>query len=103
LEDRTEDFLFNFLDESVDGPGTPFGRAIGLTGSSKPSLTDQGIGQTLFFFQPCAINPPHAHPRGTEMLHVKRGTFMVGFSDENGLARNLFDDELVKISEVTYK
>ncbi len=33
-------------------------------------LKGEGVSHTLFNLAPCGINPPHTHPRATEILFV---------------------------------
>jgi oxalate decarboxylase/phosphoglucose isomerase-like protein (cupin superfamily) len=42
-----------------------------------------GVSSVLFTIEPCAINLPHVHPRGTELFHVLEGSFTTGFLEEN--------------------
>ena len=41
-------------------------------------------------FAPGSLNPPHTHPRGTEVLVVIEGTLLVGFVTSNQLNNTLF-------------
>ena len=38
----------------------------------------------VFELLPCAIGPPHVHPRSSELFHVLEGAFLTGFLEENG-------------------
>ncbi|KAG6540975.1 hypothetical protein Mapa_017645 [Marchantia paleacea] len=64
-----------------------FSAAPGIFGSKKvtqiefPALTGLGVGVTLLEFKPTTLNPPHTHPRGTELLYVMAGTLEVGLVD----------------------
>ncbi|BBN12853.1 protein MpCupin87 [Marchantia polymorpha subsp. ruderalis] len=46
-----------------------------------PALTGLGISSALIQFPPGTVNPPHTHPRGTELLYVIEGTLSVGLVD----------------------
>ena len=37
------------------------------------TLPGDGVGQNLITLAPCAINQPHVHPRGTEIVHITKG------------------------------
>jgi len=37
------------------------------------TLPGDGVGQNLITLAPCAINQPHVHPRGTEIVHITQG------------------------------
>lgn len=41
------------------------------------------MSTVLFTLQPCGINLPHVHPRGTELFHSLQGTFLTGLIEEN--------------------
>lgn len=38
-----------------------------------PALAGQGISQTVFTLEPCALRAPHVHPRGTGLLYLISG------------------------------
>ncbi|KAL3683819.1 hypothetical protein R1sor_001841 [Riccia sorocarpa] len=46
-----------------------------------PALTGLGVGVTLLEYRPKTVNPPHTHPRGTELLFVLSGSLDVGVVD----------------------
>ena len=50
-------------------------------------LNTLGISLARIDYAPYALNPPHTHPRGTELLVVIEGTLLAGFvtSDPNKL------------------
>ncbi|BBN10079.1 protein MpCupin62 [Marchantia polymorpha subsp. ruderalis] len=52
-----------------------------------PALKGLGISCALFSFTPGAVNPPHTHPRATELLYVIRGVLDVGFIDSSNKLR----------------
>jgi quercetin dioxygenase-like cupin family protein len=45
------------------------------------ALTGLGVSSATITFAAGAINPPHTHPRGTELLLVAQGTLDVGLVD----------------------
>ncbi|KAL0054779.1 hypothetical protein WJX82_002271 [Trebouxia sp. C0006] len=47
------------------------------------TLPGDGVGQNLISLAPCAINQPHVHPRGTEIIHITQGEMLFGFIEEN--------------------
>lgn len=55
--------------------------AVRITSDSAPVLTGLGVSVALFRYQPGGINPPHTHPRGTEILYVLEGSLTVGLVD----------------------
>ena len=48
-----------------------------------PGLNTLGISLVRIDFAPYGENPPHTHPRGTEILVVLKGTLFVGFVTSN--------------------
>ncbi|KAF5206141.1 Germin-like protein subfamily 1 member [Thalictrum thalictroides] len=44
-----------------------------------PGLNTLGISMVRIDFRPFGLNPPHTHPRATEILVVLEGTLYVGF------------------------
>ncbi|KAB1203305.1 Germin-like protein subfamily 1 member 20 [Morella rubra] len=44
-----------------------------------PGLNTLGISLARIDFAPYGVNPPHFHPRGTEITMVAEGTLYVGF------------------------
>ena len=48
-----------------------------------PGLNTLGISLARIDFAPKGLNPPHTHPRGTEILIVVEGTLLVGFVTSN--------------------
>ncbi|KAB1207153.1 Germin-like protein subfamily 1 member 7 [Morella rubra] len=48
-----------------------------------PGLNTLGISLARIDFAPYGLNPPHTHPRGTEIIVVAEGTLYVGFVTSN--------------------
>ncbi|XP_068656177.1 putative germin-like protein 2-1 [Aristolochia californica] len=48
-----------------------------------PGLNTLGISMIRVDYAPRGLNPPHTHPRATEMLTVLEGTLYVGFITSN--------------------
>jgi quercetin dioxygenase-like cupin family protein len=44
-----------------------------------PGLNTLGISVARLDYAPYGLNPPHTHPRGTEVLTMIEGTLLVGF------------------------
>ncbi|KAF8020404.1 hypothetical protein BT93_G0958 [Corymbia citriodora subsp. variegata] len=61
-----------------------------------PGLNTLGIAMARLDFAPYGLNPPHIHPRGTEMLVVVEGTLHVGLVTSNQLNNTLFTKVLTK-------
>uniref|UniRef100_A0A2N9HKV0 Germin-like protein n=1 Tax=Fagus sylvatica TaxID=28930 RepID=A0A2N9HKV0_FAGSY len=54
-----------------------------ITVDQIPSLNTLGISIARIDFAPYGVNPPHTHPRATEVLVVLEGTLYVGFVTSN--------------------
>ncbi|XP_061366364.1 germin-like protein subfamily 1 member 13 [Gastrolobium bilobum] len=59
-------------------------------------LNTLGISLARIDFAPKGLNPPHIHPRGTEILIVIEGTILVGFVSSNQENNRLFTKVLNK-------
>ncbi|CAI9773063.1 unnamed protein product [Fraxinus pennsylvanica] len=46
-----------------------------------PALDGQSVSMAVLKFPPAGINPPHTHPRATELLFTVSGTLEVAFID----------------------
>ncbi|KAJ0543370.1 hypothetical protein HanOQP8_Chr09g0333921 [Helianthus annuus] len=54
-----------------------------VTVAELPGLNTLGISMARIDFAPWGINPPHTHPRATEVLTVIEGRLLVGFVTSN--------------------
>ncbi|XP_027349127.1 germin-like protein subfamily 1 member 7 isoform X2 [Abrus precatorius] len=61
-----------------------------------PGLNTLGVSLARIDFAPKGLNPPHIHPRGTEILLVLEGTLFVGFVASNQNNNRLFTKVLNK-------
>ncbi|XP_059434239.1 germin-like protein subfamily 1 member 11 [Corylus avellana] len=77
------DFFFSGLDTARD-TSNPLGSNVTLLNVDKIlGLNTLGISLARIDFAPYGLNPPHIHPRGTEILVVQEGTLLVGFITSN--------------------
>ncbi|KAG8366009.1 hypothetical protein BUALT_Bualt17G0031500 [Buddleja alternifolia] len=53
-----------------------------------PGLNTLGVSLVRIDYAPYGLNPPHTHPRATEVLVVLEGTLYVGFVTSNPADRN---------------
>ncbi|KAG4911128.1 hypothetical protein AAZX31_20G207100 [Glycine max] len=92
---KAEDFFFPGL-----GPGNtsnPLGSKVtAVTVNEILGLNTLGISLARIDFAPKGLNPPHTHPRGTEILVVLEGTLYVGFVASNQNDNRLFTKVLNK-------
>jgi len=84
LEDsKAEDFFFSGL-QNTRNTDNPVGSNVTTVNVEKiPGLNTLGISLARIDFAPYGENPPHTHPRGTEILVVIEGTLLVGFVTSN--------------------
>uniref|UniRef100_A0ACD5XKK5 Uncharacterized protein n=1 Tax=Avena sativa TaxID=4498 RepID=A0ACD5XKK5_AVESA len=60
--------------------GNPVGSATVAANVEKvPGLNTLGVSMSRVDYAPWGVNPPHTHPRATEMLFVLEGSLDVGF------------------------
>ncbi|XP_062175995.1 germin-like protein subfamily 1 member 7 [Alnus glutinosa] len=79
----TNDFFFSGLNIPRD-TSNPLGSTVTLLNMDKIlGLNTLGISLAWIDFAPYSLNPPHIHPRGTEILVVLEGTLLVGFVTSN--------------------
>ncbi|KAJ4721174.1 Germin-like protein subfamily 1 member [Melia azedarach] len=93
---KPEDFFFPGLDK----PGNTANRlgfnVTPVTVEQIPGLNTLGISAARIDFAPYGQNPPHTHPRATEILIVLEGTLYVGFVTSNQLNNTLIAKVLNK-------
>ncbi|KAK1305042.1 Germin-like protein 8-2 [Acorus calamus] len=87
---NAEDFFFSGLDK----PGhtnNRLGSNVTVVDVNKiAGLNTLGISLARVDYAPFGINPPHTHPRATEILTVIEGTLLVGFITSNPQNRLIF-------------
>ncbi|GAV69732.1 Cupin_1 domain-containing protein, partial [Cephalotus follicularis] len=80
---KAEDFFFSGLDK-VGNTSNKEGSAVTLVDVDQlGGLNTLGISLARIDFAPYGLNPPHTHPRGTEILVVLEGSLNVGFVTSN--------------------
>ncbi|KAK4283979.1 hypothetical protein QN277_000874 [Acacia crassicarpa] len=72
--------LRGLLTHRPQTPQTSF-KATKVTMLEFPALNGQSISYALFQFPSGSINPPHTHPRASELLFLLHGSLQVGFVD----------------------
>ncbi|XP_024022826.1 putative germin-like protein 2-1 isoform X2 [Morus notabilis] len=86
--------LQDFCVADSNGPGTGLhiagntsnavgSRVTAVNVAEIPGLNTLGISLARVDYAPWGINPPHTHPRATEILTVLEGTLEVGFVTSN--------------------
>jgi quercetin dioxygenase-like cupin family protein len=73
------DFFSNLL--GIPGnTGNPVGSAVTAANVEKvPGLNTMGVSMSRIDYAPWGVNPPHTHPRATEIIFVLEGSLDVGF------------------------
>ncbi|KAG6466443.1 putative germin-like protein 2-3 [Zingiber officinale] len=91
----------DFFTYGLDKPGNTINklgsnvRAVNV--NTIPGLNTLGISMARIDFAPRGLNPPHTHPRATEILTVLEGELYVGFVTSNiGQTNRLFTKILKK-------
>ena len=93
---KAEDFFLSGLDVPRDTSGPNGSNVTAVDVNMLPGLNTLGISLARIDFAPKGLNPPHTHPRGTEILVVVEGTLLVGFVTSNQDGNRLFTKVLNK-------
>ncbi|KAJ9551788.1 hypothetical protein OSB04_015833 [Centaurea solstitialis] len=80
---KADDFFFSGLHLKGDTSNTVGSNVTTVTVAQLPGLNTFGISLARIDFAPWGINPPHTHPRATEILTVLEGNLEVGFVTSN--------------------
>nr|GMC85126.1 putative germin-like protein 2-1 [Ipomoea batatas] len=90
------DFLFRGLN-MPGNTSNPLGSMVTpVNVNNLPGLNTLGISLARIDFAPNGLNPPHTHPRATEVLFLLEGTLYVGFVLSNpppGMKNPLFTSQ----------
>ncbi|KAJ6805551.1 putative germin-like protein 2-1 [Iris pallida] len=80
---KPEDFFFAGLNKPGN-TSNPLGSMVTPVAAGQlPGLNTLGISLARIDFEPYGLNPPHTHPRATEILTVLEGSLYVGFVTSN--------------------
>ncbi|KAL1550025.1 putative germin-like protein 2-1 [Salvia divinorum] len=77
------DFSFSGLHIPGNTSNPNGSRVTPVTAAQLPGLNTLGISMARVDYAPWGINPPHTHPRATEILTVIEGSLQVGFVTSN--------------------
>ncbi|XP_066393439.1 germin-like protein 5-1 [Miscanthus floridulus] len=76
----SDDFYFKGLAVAGNTSATPYGSVVTAANVVQvPGLNTLGVSLSRIDYAPGGVNPPHTHPRATEMVFVLQGTLDVGF------------------------
>nr|GEZ55973.1 putative germin-like protein 2-1 [Tanacetum cinerariifolium] len=79
MQTQADDFYFSGL-HLMGNTTNPFGlKVTPVTVAQLPGLNTLGISMIRIDYAPWGLNPPHTHPRATEIITVIKGTLQVGF------------------------
>ncbi|XP_058102611.1 putative germin-like protein 2-1 [Magnolia sinica] len=80
---EANDFFFSGLDMPGNTANKVGSNVTAVNVNQIPGLNTLGISLVRIDYAPYGLNPPHTHPRGTEILTVIEGTLYVGFVTSN--------------------
>jgi quercetin dioxygenase-like cupin family protein len=80
---QADDFSFSGLHLAGNTSNVVGSRVTTVNVAQIPGLNTLGISLVRIDYAPWGINPPHTHPRGTEILTVIEGSLEVGFVTSN--------------------
>ncbi|XP_027333802.1 putative germin-like protein 2-1 [Abrus precatorius] len=83
------DFYFSGLDIAGNITNPVGSKVTPVFATELPGLNTLGISIARIDFAPWGINPPHIHPRASEILTVLEGSLEVGFITSNPENRHL--------------
>ncbi|XP_073007746.1 putative germin-like protein 2-1 [Typha latifolia] len=78
-----EDFFFSGLDKPGNTTNKVGSNVTAVNVNQLGGLNTLGISIARVDFAPFGLNPPHIHPRATEILTVLEGSLYVGFVTSN--------------------
>ncbi|XP_024990451.1 germin-like protein 9-3 [Cynara cardunculus var. scolymus] len=74
-------FTFTGMRVLVEAPDATTFKVFKASMAEFPALNGQSVSYAVLDFPPGSVNPPHAHPRASELLFVLGGSLQVGFVD----------------------
>ncbi|KAL6888621.1 hypothetical protein ACP4OV_009647 [Aristida adscensionis] len=78
-----EDFTFSGLHVAGNTSNKQGSAVTAVNVAQIPGLNTMGISMVRIDYAPNGMNPPHTHPRATEILMVLEGSLFVGFVTSN--------------------
>lgn len=79
-------FTFSGFRNIPTTPAEPTLKVTKATVTELPALEGQSVSMAYLEFPPGAINPPHTHPRGSELLYLLYGKLEVTVVDTKNVA-----------------
>ncbi|BBH08852.1 RmlC-like cupins superfamily protein [Prunus dulcis] len=93
---NANDFFFSGLQNPRNTQNPVGSNVTAVNVDNLAGLNTLGISLARLDFAPNGLNPPHTHPRASEILAVLEGTLYVGFVTSNGDGNRLFTKVLNK-------
>ncbi|KAG6711493.1 hypothetical protein I3842_05G056900 [Carya illinoinensis] len=94
-------FLHAVFVNGKDTSGKQGSNVTTVTAKQFPGLNTLGISLARLDFAPYGQNPPHTHPRATEVLFVLEGTLYVGFVTSNQAdGKNILFTKVLNVGDV---
>ncbi|KAM6577015.1 hypothetical protein CsatB_028852 [Cannabis sativa] len=93
---KAEDFLFSGINIPGNTDNAVGSNVTAVFVDNLPGLNTLGVSLARIDFAPYGLNPPHTHPRASEILFVAEGTLYVGFVSSNQDGNRLFTKVLNK-------
>ncbi|KAJ0260579.1 Germin-like protein subfamily 1 member 20 [Hirschfeldia incana] len=87
---NAEDFFFSGLNVPGNTDNQVGSNVTTVNVDQIPGLNTMGISLVRIDYAPYGQNPPHTHPRGSEILVLIKGTLYVGFVSSNQDNNRLF-------------
>lgn len=95
-----DDFFFSGLDMPGNTSNQHGSKVTQVNVNQIVGLNTLGISLVRIDYAPYGLNPPHTHPRATEILTVLEGTLYVGFVTSNTNNGNLLFTKMLKKGDV---
>lgn len=80
---EADDFVFTGLKKAGNTSNAVGSAVTNVFVTEFPALNTLGLAMARVDYAPGGINPPHIHPRASEMLIVIEGTLDTGYVDSN--------------------
>ncbi|XP_071736747.1 putative germin-like protein 2-1 [Rutidosis leptorrhynchoides] len=103
MQVQAEDFCFSGLHIMGNTSNAVRSKVTPVFATQLPGLNTLGISMVRIDYAPWGVNPPHSHPRATEILTVLEGTLQVGFvtsNPENRLITKVLQKQWRNIGDV---
>ncbi|XP_038975605.1 putative germin-like protein 2-1 isoform X2 [Phoenix dactylifera] len=95
-----DDIFFSGLDMPGNTSNQLGSKVMQVNVNQIAGLNTLGISLARIDYAPYGLNPPHTHPRATEILTVLEGTLYVGFVTSNTNNGNLIFTKMLKKGDV---